>query len=98
MAEQAGLGWFGEAYKFLSQDIGSWYFLSEILVDIELPKSEIADNHCGSCKSCIDIALPCDRCTLCFGFKKMHFYLTIELKGVIPKSLEKPSEKDIWMR
>ena len=55
LAERAGLGWIGKHTNLLSEDIGSWYFLSEILVDVALPESEIADNHCGTCRSCIDI-------------------------------------------
>ncbi len=90
LAEQAGLGWIGKHTNLLSQDIGSWYFLSEILVDIELPKSEIADNHCGSCKSSIDIC-PTDAIVAPYVLdsKKCISYLTIELKGVIPKEFRK---------
>ncbi len=74
----------------LSQDIGCWYFLSEILVDVELPQSEMAENHCGSCRSCIDIC-PTDAIVSPYVLdsKKCISYLTIELKGVIPTEFRK---------
>ena len=90
LAEQAGLGWVGKHTNLLSQDIGSWYFLSEILVDVELPQSKVAENHCGSCRSCIDIC-PTDAIVSPYVLdsKKCISYLTIELKGVIPKEFRK---------
>ena len=90
LAEQAGLGWVGKHTNLLSQDIGSWYFLSEILVDVELPQSEMAENHCGSCRSCIDIC-PTDAIVSPYVLdsKKCISYLTIELKGVIPTEFRK---------
>ena len=85
LAERAGLGWIGKHTNLLSEDIGSWYFLSEILVDVALPESEIADNHCGTCRSCIDIC-PTNAIVAPYVLdaKKCISYLTIELKGVIP--------------
>ena len=90
LAEQAGLGWIGKHTNLLSQDIGSWYFLSEILVDVGLPQSEMAENHCGSCRSCIDIC-PTDAIVAPYilDSKKCISYLTIELKGVIPQEFRK---------
>ena len=90
LAEQAGLGWVGKHTNLLSQDIGSWYFLSEILVDVELPQSEMAENHCGSCQSCIDIC-PTNAIVSPYVLdsKKCISYLTIELKGVIPTEFRK---------
>ncbi len=90
LAEQAGLGWIGKHTNLLSQGIGSWYFLSEILVDVALPKSEVAENHCGTCRSCIDIC-PTDAIVAPYilDSKKCISYLTIELKGVIPHEFRK---------
>ncbi|MBC8283999.1 MAG: tRNA epoxyqueuosine(34) reductase QueG [Nitrospinae bacterium] len=90
LAEQAGLGWVGKHTNLLSQDIGSWYFLSEILIDVELPESEMAENHCGTCRSCIDIC-PTDAIVSPYVLdsKKCISYLTIELKGVIPTEFRK---------
>lgn len=90
LAEQAGLGWVGKHTNLISQDIGSWYFLSEILVDIDLPKSKTAENHCGTCRSCINIC-PTDAIVSPYVLdsQKCISYLTIELKGVIPAEFRK---------
>jgi len=90
LAQQAGLGWIGKHTNLLTEGMGSWYFLSEILTDVSLPPSQPADDHCGTCRSCIDICptkaiiapyvLDSNRCIS---------YLTIELKGVIPIEFRK---------
>ena len=85
LAERAGLGWIGKHTNLLSEDIGSWYFLSEVLVDVLLPESKAAENHCGTCRSCIDIC-PTDAIVAPYVLdsRKCISYLTIELKGAIP--------------
>lgn len=90
LAERAGLGWIGKHTNLLSEGVGSWYFLSEILVDVALPESEVAGNHCGTCRSCIDIC-PTDAIVAPYVLdsKKCISYLTIELKGVIPAEFRK---------
>jgi len=90
LAERAGLGWIGKHTNLLSQGIGSWYFLSEILVDVALPESEVSENHCGTCRSCIDIC-PTDAIVAPYVLdsKKCISYLNIELKGVIPIEFRK---------
>ena len=90
LAQRAGLGWIGKHTNLLSQGIGSWYFLSEILVDVTLPEAEVAENHCGTCRNCIDIC-PTDAIVAPYVLdsKKCISYLTIELKGVIPIEFRK---------
>jgi epoxyqueuosine reductase len=90
LAQRAALGWIGKHTNLLSQGIGSWYFLSEILVDVPLPKAEVAENHCGTCSNCIDIC-PTDAIVAPYVLdsKKCISYLTIELKGVIPIEFRK---------
>jgi epoxyqueuosine reductase len=90
LAQQAGLGWIGKHTNLLTQGRGSWYFLSEILTDVDLPKSQPADDHCGTCRSCIDIC-PTDAIIAPYVLdsKRCISYLTIELKGVIPVEFRK---------
>jgi epoxyqueuosine reductase len=90
LAQQAGLGWIGKHTNLLTQGEGSWYFLSEILTDVALPESEPADDHCGTCRSCIDI---CPTKAIIAPYvldsRRCISYLNIELKGVIPIEFRK---------
>lgn len=90
LAQQAGLGWIGKHTNLLTEGVGSWYFLSEILTDIALPSSQPAEDHCGTCRSCIDIC-PTDAIIAPYVLdsKRCISYLTIELKGVIPVEYRK---------
>ena len=90
LAQQAGLGWIGKHTNLLTQDRGSWYFLSEILTDVDLPPFQPADDHCGTCRSCIDIC-PTDAIIAPYVLdsNRCISYLTIELKGVIPVEFRK---------
>ena len=88
-AARAGLGFFGKNTNLLQPQSGSWYFLSEILVDLELPP----DNHeikisCGSCHRCID-ACPTNAFAAPYRLdsRRCISYLTIENKGAIPRDL-----------
>ena len=90
LAEKAGLGWIGKHTNLLTEAVGSYYFLSEILVDIALPPSEAAEDHCGTCTACIDI---CPTGAIVAPYildsRKCISYLTIELKGEIPHEYRK---------
>lgn len=55
LAEKAGLGWRGKHTLLLSRDAGSWFFLGEIYTDLPLPTDAPGQNHCGTCRACIDI-------------------------------------------
>jgi epoxyqueuosine reductase len=52
-AESAGLGWQGKHTNLISRDLGSWFFLAEIIVDIELVSDEPVRDHCGNCNACL---------------------------------------------
>ncbi len=89
VAARAGLGFFGKNTNLLQPRSGSWFFLSEILLDLELP----ADNNeikvsCGSCRRCLD-ACPTDAFPTPYVLdsRKCISYLTIENKTAIPRGL-----------
>ena len=85
LAEKAGLGWIGKHSNLLNSKNGSWFFLGEIYVDIPLPADQSATNHCGSCRSCIDLC-PTNAIIAPYTVdaRRCISYLTIELKGSIP--------------
>ncbi|TCK85224.1 tRNA epoxyqueuosine(34) reductase QueG [Albibacterium bauzanense] len=96
-AERAGLGWIGKHSLLLSKQKGSFFFLSELIVDLELEyDSKIQTDHCGSCTKCID-ACPTDALldNKTVNASKCISYLTIELKESIPSSFS--GKMDNWM-
>ncbi len=97
LAQQAGLGWIGKHTNLLSEGIGSWYFLSEILVDVALTASDPAPDRCGTCQECIDI---CPTGAIVAPYvldsRKCLSYLNIEYKGVIPLEYRKAMGNRIY--
>jgi epoxyqueuosine reductase len=90
LAQSVGLGWIGKHTNLITEHIGSYYFISEILVDVVLQASEPSLDKCGTCRSCIDI---CPTKAIVAPYildsRKCISYLTIELKGVIPLEFRK---------
>lgn len=85
-AQKAGLGWVGKNGNLLNKQLGSFFFISELIIDLELSyDSEITQNHCGECTRCID-ACPTQAIVSPgqVDGSKCISYLTIELKDEIP--------------
>ncbi|NNJ89823.1 MAG: tRNA epoxyqueuosine(34) reductase QueG, partial [Eudoraea sp.] len=53
-AAKSGLGWIGKHSNLLTQQLGSFYFIAELIVDLELDYDHAVTDHCGSCTACID--------------------------------------------
>ena len=85
-AVRAGIGWQGKHSNVITRDFGSWFFLGEVIVDVELSYDEpFAKNYCGTCTACID-ACP-TRAIVEPGVvdaRRCISYLTIELKPELP--------------
>lgn len=85
-ARRAGLGWNGRHTLTINPKQGSWFFLAEIICDLELPYDNPMRDHCGTCRRCID-ACPTEAISPQGYFldaQKCISYLTIELRDAIP--------------
>lgn len=87
-AKLSGLGWVGKNSLLINKNKGSYFFLAEIICDLELEYDEPVLNRCGSCTRCID-ACPTDAITEAqvIDANKCISYLTIENKENIPEEL-----------
>ena len=94
-AAKSGLGWIGKNTNLISQKVGSFYFLAEIIVDLEFEYETPVTDHCGSCTACID---SCPTGALVKPYEidasKCISYLTIELKDEIPSEFN--GKMDNW--
>ena len=96
-AKKAGLGWIGKNANLINKRTGSFFFLAELIVDIEL-EYDVAPtaDHCGTCTRCID-ACPTQAIVgpYVVDGSRCISYLTIELKNEIPQEFK--GQMDNWM-
>ncbi|WP_437371470.1 tRNA epoxyqueuosine(34) reductase QueG [Maribacter litoralis] len=95
-AAKSGLGWIGKNSNLLTQQVGSFYFIAELIVDIELEYDHAVTDHCGTCTACLD-ACPTQAIVEPYVVdgSKCISYFTIELKNELPNEMK--GSFDDWM-
>jgi epoxyqueuosine reductase len=97
-AARAGLGWIGKNTNLLSVEHGSFFFIGQLIIDIELPASDkVVRDHCGNCTRCID-ACPTQAIVAPYVLdaRKCISYQTIENRGEIDPSLTGKFENRVF--
>ena len=95
-AAKSGLGWIGKNSNLITQKVGSFYFIAELIIDLELGYDTPTTDHCGSCTACID-ACPTEAIVAPYVVdgSKCISYFTIELKDNLPQEMK--GKFDDWI-
>lgn len=94
-AVRSGLGWMGKNTNLITQKVGSFFFIAELIIDLELEYDTPVTDHCGTCTACID-ACPTEALTpYDIDASKCISYITIELKDKIPNEFQ--DKMDGWV-
>lgn len=95
-AARSGLGWIGKHSNLLTQKTGSFYFIAELILDLDLSPDGPVTDHCGSCTACLD-ACPTQAIVAPYVVdgSKCISYFTIELKNEIPEGFR--GQWDDWI-
>ena len=94
-AAKSGLGWIGKNTNLISKKVGSFFFIADLILDLDLEYDTPVTDHCGSCTACID-ACPTEALIQPYQIdgSKCISYLTIELKEAIPNEFQ--GKMDNW--
>ncbi len=95
-AAKSGLGWIGKNSNLLTQKVGSFYFIAELIIDLDLEYDNSTSDHCGTCTACID-SCPTEAIVAPYivDGSKCISYFTIELKENIPQEMK--GKFDDWV-
>jgi epoxyqueuosine reductase len=95
-AKKSGLGWIGKHTNLINKEQGSFFFIAELIIDLELNPDGPIKDYCGTCTKCID-ACPTDAIVAPYVVdgSKCISYLTIELKENIPSEFK--NKMDNWV-
>lgn len=94
-AEKSGLGWIGKNTNLITQKVGSYFFIAEMILDLDLEYDIPTTDHCGTCTACIDVC-PTEAIVAPYQLDatKCISYLTIELKDQLPREFQ--GKMDNW--
>lgn len=95
-AKRSGLGWIGKNSNLINKESGSFFFIAELIIDLELEYDGPVKDYCGTCTRCID-ACPTDAIVAPYVVdgSKCISYFTIELKDNIPSDVK--GKFDNWV-
>jgi epoxyqueuosine reductase len=98
IAERAGIGWIGKHTNLITREIGSWVFLAEIILNLDLEPDKPAEDLCGTCNACVE-ACPTDALHEPYKLNatKCIPYLNIELKAENQIAPELASKMESWL-